>query len=171
MAETLFVGRDGERERLAGVLRGDPGSAAAALVTGDAGIGKSRLLAEVARAVPDVAVLTGSCLPMSESLPYGAITDAIDHLTGPTGRPVLDKALSRWFADAHLSLLGGTQDGHEIAPWNKVLCAAATAHGFLCADVSRAFNGPNGLRPSGELLREPPAGRGGGRTGSDVLDG
>ena len=37
----------------------------------------------------------GSCLPMSESLPYGAITDAFDHLTGPAGRPVLDKALSR----------------------------------------------------------------------------
>ncbi len=91
----MFVGRLGERERLAGVLRGDPGSAAAALVTGDAGIGKSRLLAEVAAAVPDVAVLVGSCLPMSESLPYGAITEALDHLTGPAGRPVLDKALAR----------------------------------------------------------------------------
>ena len=95
VAGTVFVGRHGERERLAGVLRGDPGSAGAALVTGDAGIGKSRLLAEVAAAVPDVAVLVGSCLPMSESLPYGAITDAFDQLTGPAGRPVLDKALSR----------------------------------------------------------------------------
>jgi AAA ATPase domain len=58
---TVFVGRHGERERLASVLLGDPGSAGAALVTGDAGIGKTRLLAEVARAVPDVAVLVGSC--------------------------------------------------------------------------------------------------------------
>jgi len=37
----------------------------------------------------------GSCLPMSEALPYGAITDAFDRLTGPTGGPVLNKALSR----------------------------------------------------------------------------
>jgi DNA-binding CsgD family transcriptional regulator len=95
VAGSVFVGRQGERERLASVLRGDSGSAGAALVTGDAGIGKSRLLAEVARSVPDVAVLVGSCLPMSESLPYGAITDAFDQLTGPAGRPVLDKALSR----------------------------------------------------------------------------
>ena len=34
----------GGRDRLAAVLRGDPGAAVAALVTGDAGIGKSRLL-------------------------------------------------------------------------------------------------------------------------------
>ncbi len=95
MARTAFVGRHGELERLAGVLRGDTGSAGAILVTGDAGIGKSRLLAEAAAAIPDVAVLTGSCLPLSESLPYGAITDAFDHLTGPSGRAVLDRALSR----------------------------------------------------------------------------
>ena len=94
-AGTGFVGRYGERERLAGVLRGDPGSAAAAMVTGDAGIGKSRLLAEIDGAVPDVAVLVGSCLPLSESLPYGAITDAFDPLTGPAGGPVLDRALRR----------------------------------------------------------------------------
>jgi DNA-binding CsgD family transcriptional regulator len=95
VARTAFVGRHGELERLAGVLRGDTGSAGAILVTGDAGIGKSRLLAEAAAATPDVAVLTGSCLPLSESLPYGAITDAFDHLTGLSGRAVLDKALSR----------------------------------------------------------------------------
>ncbi len=32
---------------------------------------------------------------MSESLPYGAITDALTSLTGPAGRPVLDQALGR----------------------------------------------------------------------------
>jgi DNA-binding CsgD family transcriptional regulator len=95
VARTVFVGRHGERVRLASVLRGEPGSAGAVLVTGDAGIGKTRLIREVAGAVPEVAVLAGSCLPLSESLPYGAITDALDGLTGPSGRPVLDKALSR----------------------------------------------------------------------------
>jgi hypothetical protein len=36
--------------------------------------------------------------------------------------------------------------------WDAVLCAAATAKGFGCADVSTAFNGPDGLKPSGDLL-------------------
>jgi hypothetical protein len=51
MAETVFIGRHDERDRLASVLRGDSGSAGVAVI-GDAGIGKSRLLAEVARASP-----------------------------------------------------------------------------------------------------------------------
>jgi hypothetical protein len=33
-----------------------------------------------------------------------------------------------------------------------MICERAKAHGFGCADLSRAFNGPDGLRPSGELL-------------------
>jgi len=33
-----------------------------------------------------------------------------------------------------------------------MICVSARAHGFGCADLSRAFNGPDGLRPSGKLL-------------------
>ena len=36
--------------------------------------------------------------------------------------------------------------------WNTMLCASATAHGFTCADIYRAFNGPDGRQPSGDLL-------------------
>jgi hypothetical protein len=36
--------------------------------------------------------------------------------------------------------------------WNKMVCAEAAANGFLCADIYRAFNGPDGLTPSGKLL-------------------
>lgn len=35
---------------------------------------------------------------------------------------------------------------------NAMLCEAAGASGFICADIYEAFNGPDGLRPSGELL-------------------
>ena len=38
--------------------------------------------------------------------------------------------------------------------WNRMLCAAAERNGFTCVDVYRAFNGPDGTRPSGELLAE-----------------
>ena len=66
---------------------------AVAVVTGDAGIGKTRLLAEVLHASPDVLVLAGACLPLSESLPYGAITDA---LAGLQARPVDLSWTVRW---------------------------------------------------------------------------
>ena len=95
MGESAFVGRRTELQRLVGVLRGDPGAVAAALVTGDAGIGKTRLLSELVRGVPGVLVLAGACLPLSESLPYGAISDALSHLAGPDGRPALEDALAR----------------------------------------------------------------------------
>ena len=36
--------------------------------------------------------------------------------------------------------------------WDAMLCAAAEENGFGCADIYRAFNGPNGLEPSGDLL-------------------
>jgi lysophospholipase L1-like esterase len=39
-----------------------------------------------------------------------------------------------------------------IAAWNEMICTAAEASGFLCADISTAFNGPDGTQPSGDLL-------------------
>jgi hypothetical protein len=33
-----------------------------------------------------------------------------------------------------------------------MICETATANGFACGDVSRAFNGENGRRASGDLL-------------------
>jgi len=36
--------------------------------------------------------------------------------------------------------------------WNEMVCVEATANGFLCADIYHAFNGPDGLTPSGDLL-------------------
>jgi DNA-binding CsgD family transcriptional regulator len=95
MVGTTFVGRQGELGRLGRVLRGDPGAASAAVVTGDAGIGKTRLFREAVRAAPEVNVLVGACLPLSESLPYGAVTDALAVLSSPDSRPTLDKALVR----------------------------------------------------------------------------
>ncbi len=36
--------------------------------------------------------------------------------------------------------------------WDRMLCASATAHGFTCADIYHAFNGPDGTRAAGDLL-------------------
>ncbi len=114
----MFVGRSGEFERLSQMLRGEPGGATAAVVTGDAGIGKTRLLAEVIQATPDVLVLAGGCLPLSESLPYGAVTDALTVLTRASIRPVLDRALSRCppFVHGQMAALVPALSGQASAP-------------------------------------------------------
>ncbi|MHC3470019.1 helix-turn-helix transcriptional regulator [Streptomyces sp. 7R007] len=85
MSQILFstplVGRDGEVARLGGVLeRARAGEARAVLVAGDAGVGKTRLLDEVAgRAVRDgMTVLTGHCVDLGDvGLPYLPFTEVL----------------------------------------------------------------------------------------------
>lgn len=54
--------------------------------------------------------------------------------------------------------------GHDIPPeannatqlfldaWNAMVCKAARENGFTCADIYHAFNGSDGLKPSGNLV-------------------
>lgn len=96
-----FVGRREELARLEALLdaarSGDPMTA---LVTGDAGIGKTRLVAELARRAQTVGVqvLTGCCANVADDvLPFGPLVDVLDQtvrthgvgrvleLAGPTG--------------------------------------------------------------------------------------
>ena len=94
MAQTTpFVGRRAEATVLSAAFDGTGHEVV--LVTGDAGIGKSRLVAEVIAALPDVLVLAGAALPLSESLPYGPVVDALAPLGAGPGRPLLDRALRR----------------------------------------------------------------------------
>ncbi|WP_354644447.1 ATP-binding protein [Kitasatospora camelliae] len=71
-----FVGRRRELDLLLGPLRRPP---AVVLVEGEAGIGKSRLLREAAAVLrgENRLVLTGSCHPLREPLPYGPLVDAL----------------------------------------------------------------------------------------------
>lgn len=39
-----------------------------------------------------------------------------------------------------------------IDAWNEMICKAAEENGFVCADIYPAFNGPDGLKPSGDLV-------------------
>jgi DNA-binding CsgD family transcriptional regulator/tetratricopeptide (TPR) repeat protein len=82
----VFVGREPELERLASALseaaNGQPSSI---LVAGDAGVGKSRVVAEFlarARARAQVMVLEGGCTDLAGTgLPYEPITEALHSLT------------------------------------------------------------------------------------------
>ncbi|MFF5882666.1 ATP-binding protein [Streptomyces sp. NPDC014603] len=79
-----LVGRDDELARLAGVLEGARrGRARAVLLAGDAGVGKTRLLDEVAaRAAADgMTVVTGHCVDLGDvGLPYLPFTEVLGRL-------------------------------------------------------------------------------------------
>jgi DNA-binding CsgD family transcriptional regulator/tetratricopeptide (TPR) repeat protein len=95
ISSPVFVGRDDELERLgamlASAMAGRPGSV---VVAGEAGVGKTRLVAEFARAAHDggARVLRGAAVPVGEgSLAYGPVVDALRALVrapdrSPEGR-------------------------------------------------------------------------------------
>ena len=97
----ILVGRDAELARLRTLLdEAAHGRAIAALVSGDAGVGKSRLVAEVAALAAErgFTVLTGQCAEIGDSVPYLPFADALR--TAPPeleaavkARPVLARLL------------------------------------------------------------------------------
>ncbi|HJW35090.1 MAG TPA: AAA family ATPase, partial [Actinomycetes bacterium] len=79
-----FVGRADELDRLLGLLdRADRGRPAVGLIAGDAGVGKTRLLDELAARASDrgVRVLVGGCMEVGDvGLPYVPFVDAFRDL-------------------------------------------------------------------------------------------
>jgi DNA-binding CsgD family transcriptional regulator len=105
-----LVGRGAELARLtAAVERARTGSPAAVLLSGDAGVGKTRLLAELARRARDsgATVLVGHCVDLGAvGLPYLPFAEALRQLAelakddGPLAealrdRPALDRLITR----------------------------------------------------------------------------
>src|SRR4051812_6533536 len=88
MAEALvcpdLVGRDDELRTLdAAMARAIEGQATVALVSGEAGVGKTRLIGEAARraAGAGARVLTGRCVPLGgDGLPLAPLADALREL-------------------------------------------------------------------------------------------
>ncbi len=75
-----LVGRATELARLAGLLdRAASGQAVVALVSGDAGVGKTRLVAELTGAAGEreFTVLSGRCAELGDSVPYLPLADAL----------------------------------------------------------------------------------------------
>ncbi|MFJ6084806.1 AAA family ATPase [Streptomyces sp. NPDC092369] len=108
MPQTVFttplIGRDDEVARLAGVLeRARGGQAQAVLLAGDAGVGKTRVLDELAvrAAEAGMTVLTGHCVDLGDvGLPYLPFTEVLGVLAADerfagvlTAHPVVDRLL------------------------------------------------------------------------------
>jgi class 3 adenylate cyclase/tetratricopeptide (TPR) repeat protein len=78
---TPFVGREAERQQVRMLVhRTAAGHGALLVVSGDAGVGKSRLVAEAMAEAASVgaAVLTGQCLDMQSPPPFQPVIDQID---------------------------------------------------------------------------------------------
>ncbi|HEY0717979.1 MAG TPA: AAA family ATPase, partial [Streptosporangiaceae bacterium] len=93
-----LVGRDVEFARMLTLLD-DAAShqAVVALVSGDAGVGKTRLVTEVTRraAAAGFTVLSGHCAELGESVPYLPLADALRNATqAPETAPRLMEALA-----------------------------------------------------------------------------
>jgi DNA-binding CsgD family transcriptional regulator len=98
-----MVGRDDELGRLLTLLDdAEAGRSVAALVSGDAGVGKSRLVGEVTRlaAGRGFTVLSGQCAELGDSVPYLPLADALRGAAQSTGvrdalssRPALGRLL------------------------------------------------------------------------------
>jgi DNA-binding CsgD family transcriptional regulator len=75
----VLIGRDAELGRLRAALsRARGGAGGVVFVTGEAGIGKSRLTRELAAAAgPGTAVLAGRAVPVSASIGYRPLTEAL----------------------------------------------------------------------------------------------
>ncbi|MEU9601017.1 AAA family ATPase [Streptomyces sp. NPDC048109] len=111
-----LVGREDELARLTGVLdRARAGEARAVLVAGDAGVGKTRLLDEVAgrAAAAGTTVLTGHCVDLGDvGLPYLPFTEILGVLAADerfasvlAGHPVAERLLG-----------GGPDEATDAAP-------------------------------------------------------
>src|SRR5690242_14671457 len=80
MSAGRMVGRDDEIGRLLRLLDdAEAGRSVVALVSGDAGVGKSRLVAEATRlaASRGFTVLSGQCAELGDSVPYLPLADAL----------------------------------------------------------------------------------------------
>ena len=114
----VFVGREGELSRLLGALGGD---IRLVLVTGDAGVGKTRFAGEgMARAVAGgMVVVRGECLPLAGALPLLPVAAALGEVASLDDGRVLAAALEAapGFVRGEVGrLLPQLEPGAEMAP-------------------------------------------------------
>ena len=100
-----FVGRERELGQMADAFESARSQASCMTVTvvAQPGLGKSRLLAEVASRLSSVTrVISGLCPPYGEGITYAPLIDAIAQLEAAEGADVLDR------------LVSGESDGDEV---------------------------------------------------------
>src|SRR5260370_16223943 len=98
VSQGRLVGREAELGRLLTLLgEAAAGRPVVALVSGDAGVGKTRLVTELSVAARErgYAVLTGRCAELADTVPYLPLADALrDPAAGPLAGGPLRHALA-----------------------------------------------------------------------------
>src|ERR1700693_1791019 len=109
----VFIGRVSERDALSRLIdRTRGGQGQVVLVCGEAGIGKSRLVAEAKAyaAAQDFLLLQGNCFQMDSSYPYAPLLDMLRVSTAPTplaaDRAPIVLGFARLLPELALSLTG-----------------------------------------------------------------
>jgi lysophospholipase L1-like esterase len=109
---------------------------------------------------PDWSVMDGRCAARSVQK-FGPLYDRLYAQVSAwrRGKPTILRTVNRYndvigYKAAHLTPAQERLTALFVTSWNTMLCTSAKAHGFACADLARAFNGANGLRPSGDLLAD-----------------
>ena len=109
-----MIGRDAELSELSERYHRsltDPGPHVVSIV-GDAGVGKSRLLAAFTEEVAgEATVLTGRCLPYGEGITYWPVLEIIQQAAGIEPDDALPVAIEK------LHQLGIDDDGHRAVEW------------------------------------------------------
>src|ERR1700747_3192450 len=108
----VLVGRRAEIQALESALAGAlAGQGGCAVITGEAAIGKSRLIRELARMAADrqVPVMMGRAVPASTSAPYRPVTEALLQLLRRRPLPD-DPSLAPWLPHLPALLPGVTAD-------------------------------------------------------------
>ena len=159
-----MVGRDDELGRLLTLLDdAEAGRSVAALVSGDAGVGKTRLVSEVTRLAEGrgFTVLSGQCAELGDSVPYLPLADALRDAAQSTG---VRDALSSRPALSRLLPEGG--DGQRADEDRSGLarqqmfggcsaCSPSSRRRPRCCWCSRTCTGP--MPPPGTWSRSCPA--------------
>ena len=86
-----FVGREGQLSRLLAAVDGDT---RLVLVVGDAGVGKTRFVAEGMARAAGVVMVRGECLPLAETLPFLPVAAALGELARIDGGGLMEAALN-----------------------------------------------------------------------------
>ena len=138
----VLIGRDAESGRLRSALRAaQSGIGTMVFLTGEAGIGKSRLASELAAEAQagGATVLAGRAVPASGSIPYRPLTEALQQALRERTFPG-DPGLSPWLPALRAMLptiAGPGDDGHSEH--------TAPVRGEAVLQLLRRFAGDTGL--------------------------
>ena len=103
---------------------------------------------------PDWSKFTDACLQreLDRFRPsYEAVFEKVAELRA--GKPTILRAINRYndwigWPGNEPPAAGIEATSRVIAAWNEMICTAAVAEGFLCADIAAEFNGHDGTQPA-----------------------